>query len=424
MTVELRPATPDDAPVVAQVWWEGWCDAHLGHVPETVVAARTRDTFDSRATSRVADTAVVEVDGVVWGFVMVGDDEVEQVFLDRGARGSGLATLLLDEGERRVRSHGHRRARLFVVPGNARARAFYARRGWRDDGDVTYTPVDDGSLEVPTRLYTKHVSPLVSVAELASLVGEVTVLDVRYRMGGPAGPEEYAAGHVPGAAYVDLDADLAAPPGDRGRHPLPDPDVFVAAMQRAGVSSSRPVVVYDDWSGHAAARAWWLLRHYGHPAVHVLDGGWAAWVAAGHPVSTDAAAAPSGDFRGEPGSMPVVEADGLLDVDVLVDARAVERYRGETEPIDPVAGHVPGAVNIPTSTNLQPDGTFRSAGHLAALYATVGATSDADVAAYCGSGVTACHDVLAMEVAGVRAALYPGSWSEWVADPSRPVDTG
>ncbi len=386
--------------------------------------ARTRESFDSRAASRVADTSVVEVDGAVQGFVMVGDDEVEQVFLDRGARGSGLATLLLDEGERRVRSHGHRRARLFVVPGNARARAFYARRGWRDDGDVTYTPVDDDSLEVPTRLYTKHVSPLVSVSELASLLGEVTVLDVRYRMGGPAGPEEYAAGHVPGAAYVDLDADLASPPGDGGRHPLPATPDFLAAMRRAGVSASRPVVVHDDWSGHAAARAWWLLRHHGHPAVHVLDGGWSAWVAAGHPVSVDAVAPGPGDFDGEPGSLPVVSADDVRTVDVLVDARTPERYRGETEPIDPVAGHVPGAVNVPTSANLQPDGTFRPPDQLAALYATVGATPDADVAAYCGSGVTACHDVLAMEVAGVRAALYPGSWSEWVTDPSRPVTTG
>ncbi len=421
MTVDLRPARDHDAPAVAQVWWEGWGDAHLGHVPEEVVVARTRESFDSRAASRVADISVVEVDGVVRGFVMVGEDEVEQVFLDRGARGSGLATLLLDEGERRVRSHGHRRARLFVVPGNPRARAFYARRGWRDDGDVIYTPVDDDSLEVPTRLYTKHVSPLVSASELSDLLGEVTVLDVRYRMGGPAGPEEYAAGHVPGAAYVDLDTDLAAPPGPRGRHPLPDPDVFVAAMQRAGVSSSRPVVVYDDWSGHAAARAWWLLRHHGHPAVHVLDGGWSGWVAAGRPVSVDLVAPAAGDFHGEPGSMPVVTAGDVPDVDVLVDARAPERYRGETEPIDPVAGHVPGAVNVPTSTNLQTDGTFRPPDHLAALYAAVGATPGADVAAYCGSGVTASHDVLAMEVAGVRAALYPGSWSEWVADASRPV---
>jgi len=271
---------------------------------------------------------------------------------------------------------------------------------------------------------TGMTGPLISAAELHDRLGSVTVLDVRYRMGGAPGAGEHAAGHVPGAAYVDMNADLAAAPGAGGRHPLPDPEVFVAAMRRAGVSASRPVVVYDDWAGHAAARAWWLLRHYGHPSVRVLDGGWSAWVAGGGEVSTSRVAPEPGDFAGVPGSMPVRSASDVLDVDVLVDARAAGRYRGETEPIDPVAGHVPGAVNVPTSSNLAPDGRFRSIADLRAAYASVGAVPDADVAAYCGSGVTACHDVLAMELAGVRAALYPGSWSEWVADPSRPVETG
>ena len=266
--------------------------------------------------------------------------------------------------------------------------------------------------------------PLISVDGLHDRLGHVTVLDVRYRTGGPTGAGEHAAGHVPGAAYVDLDADLAAPPGDRGRHPLPESAVFVAAMRRAGVSEARPVVVYDDWAGHAAARAWWLLRHHGHPDVRVLDGGWSAWVAAGHPVEEGPVDAVLGDFDGRPGSMPVVRAEEVLGVDVLVDARAGERYRGETEPIDPVAGHVPGAVNVPTSANLAGDGCFRPMAELRDLYAAVGAVPGADVAAYCGSGVTACHDLLAMEVIGVRAALYPGSWSEWVADPARPVATG
>ncbi|MBC9731975.1 sulfurtransferase [Nocardioides sp. zg-578] len=251
-----------------------------------------------------------------------------------------------------------------------------------------------------------------------------TVLDVRYRLGGPPGRAEFERGHVPGSAYVDLDRDLAAPPGPRGRHPLPPVEVFEAAMRRAGVRGDRPVVVLDDWAGHAAARAWWLLRFHGHPDVRVLDGAWPAWLAAGGPVETGPTTPPAGDFTARPGSMPVVDVDRVLDVGVLVDARAAERYRGETEPIDPVAGHVPGAVNVPTSSNLGPDGRFREADELRAVYAAVGATPDADVAAYCGSGVTAAHDVLAMEVAGVRAALWPGSWSEWVADPSRPVATG
>lgn len=260
-------------------------------------------------------------------------------------------------------------------------------------------------------------SPLITAAELTTLLGQVTVLDVRYRMGGPPGREEHAAGHIPTAAYVDLDTDLASAPGDpvdeRGRHPLPMPDVFVAAMRRAGVSNTRPVVVYDDWQGRAAGRAWWLLRDYGHPDVRVLDGGWAAWVASGGAVSTEPDEG-AGDFDGSPGALRVVDAQGVRDVSVLIDARAPERYRGEVEPIDPVAGHIPGAVNIDTSRNLNDDGTFRSADELRDLYAAVGAVRGADIAAYCGSGVTATHDLLAMAVAGIDAALYPPSWSGWV----------
>ena len=267
--------------------------------------------------------------------------------------------------------------------------------------------------------------PLISADELRECLDEVTVLDVRYRLGGPGGPAEFGTGHVPGASYVDLDADLAAAPGPHGRHPLPDVGVFEEAMRRAGVDDDRPVVVYDDWEGRAASRAWWLLRFHGHVDVRVLDGGWTAWVEAGGEAVTGPAPAPvAGGFAARPGGMPVVDADTLLDVPVLVDARAGERYRGEVEPIDPVAGHVPGAVNVPTTENVGADGRFRPPAELAEVYAAVGATAGTEVAAYCGSGVTAAHDVLAMEVAGIRAALYPGSWSEWVADPQRPVATG
>lgn len=266
-------------------------------------------------------------------------------------------------------------------------------------------------------------SALIAAEELRARLGEVTVLDVRYRLGGPR-REEYDAGHVPGAAYVDLDADLAAPPGAGGRHPLPDPADFEAAMRRVGVRGDRPVVVYDDWSGHAAARCWWLLRHHGHDDVRVLDGGWPAWVAAGGEVVSGEDAPEHGDFSARPGRMPVVEADAVPAVEVLVDARAPERYRGEVEPVDPVAGRIPGAVNVPTGANLGPDGRFRPAEELREVYRAVGAVPGARVAAYCGSGVTAAHDVLAMELAGIRAALYPGSWSGWIADPSRPVERG
>jgi thiosulfate/3-mercaptopyruvate sulfurtransferase len=268
-------------------------------------------------------------------------------------------------------------------------------------------------------------SPLMSATELLDRLAEVTVLDVRYEMGGPPGFEEYVAGHVPGAAYVDLDTELAAPPGEGGRHPLPDPEVFGEAMRRAGVSAGRPVVVYDDWAGHAAARCWWLLRHHGKPDVRVLDGSWTAWREAGGEVETGDVTTAEGDFRPGLASMPVVEADRVLDVPVLVDARAPERYRGETEPVDPVAGRIPGAVNVPTTTNLAADGRFRDRGQLRALYEAAGVPLDGtEVAVYCGSGVTAVHDVLALELVGVRATLYPGSWSGWITDPDRPVERG
>jgi thiosulfate/3-mercaptopyruvate sulfurtransferase len=269
-------------------------------------------------------------------------------------------------------------------------------------------------------------SPLVSAHDLVPRLGEVTVLDVRYQTGAPSGRPAYEAGHIPGAQYVDLDDDLAAPPtlegGRRGRHPLPDIRDFEAAMRRAGVRGDRPVVAYDDWGGRGAARAWWLLRYHGHPDVRVLDGGWSAWVDAGGEVATDEPAVEPGDFTARPGHLAVVDVDDVLAVEVLVDARAHERYLGEHEPLDPVAGRIPGAVNVPTSDNLRPDGRFKDPDELRRIYAAVGAVAGADVAAYCGSGVTACHNVLALAIARVPAALYAGSYSEWVSDRGRPVD--
>lgn len=266
--------------------------------------------------------------------------------------------------------------------------------------------------------------PLLSTAELRARLSAVTVLDVRYRMGGPPGREEHGAGHVPGAAYVDLDDDLAAAPGEGGRHPLPSREDFEAAMRRAGVRAGRPVVVYDDWSGRAAARAWWLLRHHGHDDVRVLDGGWSVWVADRGSVERGSVEPEAGDFRAREGRLPVVDAAQVPGVGVLLDAREPERFRGDVEPVDPVAGHVPGASNAPTSGNLRPDGRFAEVAALRATYAALGATPGVDVAAYCGSGVTATHDLLALAVLGIDAALYPGSWSEWVRDPERPVASG
>ena len=270
------------------------------------------------------------------------------------------------------------------------------------------------------------VSP-AALAEEADEPGPV-LLDVRWRLGGPPGLDRYRQGHLPGAVFVDLDRDLSAPPGPGGRHPLPDPAAFQAAMRAAGVSQDRPVVVYDDRDATAAARAWWLLRYHGHENVRVLDGGYQAWLAAGLPVSAANPAGPPGDFTGRPGHMPVLDAAGAADVartGLLLDARAGERYRGEQEHVDPVAGHIPGAVSAPTADNVRPDGTFRTAAELAARFTALGADLEVGpVGTYCGSGVTAAHEVLALALAGIPAALYVGSWSNWITDPARPVATG
>lgn len=268
------------------------------------------------------------------------------------------------------------------------------------------------------------MTPLIDAAELRERLGEVTVLDVRWRLGGPPGAEEHARGHVPGAAYVDLDTALADPPGPHGRHPLPEPRRFEVAMRAAGVSGARPVVVYDDWGSRAAARCWWLLRWAGHDDVRVLDGGWSAWQRAGGEVEVGEVHPEPGDVVVRPGTLPTVDADGAARVareGLLLDAREPERYRGDVEPVDPVAGHVPGAVNAPTSANLDPDGRFRDVSALRQAYA---AADGRETAVYCGSGVTATHDLLAMTVAGFDATLYPGSWSQWVSQGDRPVATG
>jgi thiosulfate/3-mercaptopyruvate sulfurtransferase len=276
--------------------------------------------------------------------------------------------------------------------------------------------------------------PVVSVAWLASaLVGPrpPRVLDVRWRMGGPAPDEAFAAGHVPGAGYLDLETALAAHPRDDrvgGRHPLPDPAVFGLAVRAAGVDAARTVVVMDEADGTSAARAWWLLRHAGHPDVRVLDGGWQAWVAAGGAVEVGPAqGVPDGDFAAGWGGMPSVDASGAADVavsGVLLDARSAVRFRGEAEPIDPVAGHIPGARNAPATDDLSPEGTWLPLEVLRATYDGLGSLGGGAVAAYCGSGVTAAHTVLALHRVGVAAALYPGSWSDWISDPQRPVATG
>jgi thiosulfate/3-mercaptopyruvate sulfurtransferase len=274
-------------------------------------------------------------------------------------------------------------------------------------------------------------SPLVSVGQLASLLRAdrpPAILDIRWELAAGARPDLYEEGHISSAQFVDLDADLAAAPGAGGRHPLPAGADFQAAMRVRGVTAGGMTVVYDAGPATAAARAWWLLRYFGHPAVAVLDGGLAAWIASGQPVETGPSApVRAGDFTATAGGMPVLDvvaAAKLAGQGGLLDARAPERFRGESEPIDPVAGHIPGAVNRPTTLNIDRAGRFRSPDELRREFSELGVRDQAPVGAYCGSGVTAAHEVLALERAGYRAALYPGSWSEWITDPSRPVATG
>ena len=287
-------------------------------------------------------------------------------------------------------------------------------------------------------------SPLIDVAALAAAIvppadpgatfatSMPTVLDVRWWLGGPPGRNVYRAGHIPGAAFIDLDADVSGPAGPGGRHPIPDVAVLQNALRAAGVSATRPVVVYDAGDGLPAARLWWTLRWAGHPDVRVLDGGFGGWQRAGEPIEietdTEVSPRPAGDFTVVPGHLPVLDADGAAAYarrGALVDARAPERYRGETEPIDPVAGHIPGAGNLPYADLINADGTFRSPADLRERMARAGIEEPNEFGAYCGSGVTAAHTALAAAVAGRPIpAVYIGSWSEWITDPRRPIATG
>ena len=271
--------------------------------------------------------------------------------------------------------------------------------------------------------------PLVTAGQLAAELagpGAPTVLDCRWTLAGGADRDGYGKGHLPGAVFVDLDRDLAAPPGAGGRHPLPAPEAFQAAMRRAGVRDDRPVVAYDQGEPGGAARAWWLLGWFGHRDARVLDGGLGAWVAAGLPLTTETADPDPGDFTARPGGRSLLDAAGaarLAAAGVLLDARAPARYQGLEEPVDPVAGHIPGARNAPMADLVGDHGLVPPAS-LRRLLDRHGARPGTPVGVYCGSGVVAAHVVLACEVAGIPASLYAGSWSDWVTDPSRPVATG
>jgi thiosulfate/3-mercaptopyruvate sulfurtransferase len=255
-----------------------------------------------------------------------------------------------------------------------------------------------------------------------------TVIDVRWRLGEASARPAYRHGHVPGAAFLDLDADLCGEPGPGGRHPLPPVARLQEALRVAGVRADRAVVAYDHGDGQPASRLWWTLRWAGHTDVAVLDGGFAAWTAAGRPVEPGEAEPPHGDFVVRPGHLPVLDADGaarLARDGVLLDARVEQRYRGEIEPVDREPGRIPGAVNVPAAALVGADGRLLPADELRRVFAAAGVRDQTPVGAYCGSGVTAARTVFALHQAGFDGAgLYVGSWSEWITDPSRPRALG
>lgn len=276
---------------------------------------------------------------------------------------------------------------------------------------------------------------LIAADQLAQHIGaqDWVVFDCRFSLAdNEAGPKDYRFGHIPGARYADLDRDLSSRiTGSTGRHPLPDFGLLRKKLGAWGVSNASQVVVYDDAGGAFAGRMWWLLRCLGHDRVAVLDGGIKQWQKGGYAVTTALPAIKPAEFRAYLddscwlGALQV--QNGLARRSIgLIDARTPERYRGEQEPIDPVAGHVPGALNRPFQLNLQADGRFKSAGQLREQFsALIGNTPSERIVHMCGSGVTACHNLLAMEIAGLSGSrLYAGSWSEWIRNKNRPVATG
>jgi thiosulfate/3-mercaptopyruvate sulfurtransferase len=275
---------------------------------------------------------------------------------------------------------------------------------------------------------------LITTGVLASHVDNPVIVDCRYKLDDESwGEREYAAKHIPGAVFAHLGHDLAGvKTGTNGRHPLPDPHALAATFGRLGITSGVQVVAYDQDTGMFASRLWWLLRWLGHDAVAVLDGGFKKWLAEGRSTASGVERNPPREFTGSPRTDMQVDAKTVAALianrdATLVDARAPERYRGETEPIDKKAGHIPGAANHFFGWNLDEAGTFRTPEELRAKFGeTIGAPVAGDrIVCYCGSGVTACHNLLALESAGITGAkLYPGSWSEWSSDPSRPVEQG
>jgi thiosulfate/3-mercaptopyruvate sulfurtransferase len=280
-------------------------------------------------------------------------------------------------------------------------------------------------------------SPLIQVDELQRLLaGPATerpvVLDVRFKLGDSTGRQEFERAHIPGASYVDMDTELATirPDGAGGRHPMPTSETFIAAMRSAGVTMSRQVVAYDDWVSLPASRVWWMLRHLGFLDVRVLDGGIGAWTASGLATESGPYGPRVGDFSPSSPSLgrllDSTAAASYAGLGLLIDARPADRFRGENESIDAVAGHIPGAVNAPALDNVDPGGVFLPAEQLAGRFRELGIGQTKRVGTYCGSGVQATHLALALSVTGITddTDVYIGSWSDWITDAGRPIALG
>jgi thiosulfate/3-mercaptopyruvate sulfurtransferase len=283
--------------------------------------------------------------------------------------------------------------------------------------------------------HARHMS-LITVSELVAALStehRLVIVDVRWALGRADGYQQFELGHIPGARFADLDSQLASEPSAaEGRHPLPAISQFQAVVRTLGIRSESWVVVYDQAQSFSAARLWWLLQNAGFDNVSILDRGIDAWLAAGQPVETgEPSASREGLYLSEVsltwGKLPTIaidEVESFAHTGVLLDARAGERFRGEVEPVDPRAGHIVGAVSAPTSDNLQPDGRFSSPAVLRERFEALGITAGTSTAVYCGSGITASHEIFALHLAGFDAALYPGSWSQWSSDPNRTIETG
>jgi thiosulfate/3-mercaptopyruvate sulfurtransferase len=310
-----------------------------------------------------------------------------------------------------------------VVPSNA-WQAAKPLGDWTLVGCTVSPPFTFDAFELaPAGWAPGRFGPFVSATWLAEHRSDVALIDVRWYPDGRSGRESYEAGHIPGAVWIDLDETLAeAPSPAEGRHPLPTPDRFAAGLSRAGIGDGTRVVAYDDSGGMAAGRLVWLLRALGQPAA-LLDGGLQSWT--GDLETTNASAEPAEFTRRPWPTDRLATLDEVPNVPLLLDARAPERYRGDVEPLDPRAGHIPGAGNAPWPANLDANNRYRPAAALRETFEALGARPGSDVVVYCGSGVTACQTLLALEAAGIDGArLYPGSWSQWCADPERPAALG